>query len=114
MKFLKKTRRRHGPFGEFVTDCLRSYGPALNQLGIRDRQETGRWANNRSENSHQAFRRRERAMLRFRRMRTLQKFVAVHASIVNHFTQERSLARLDIFTTGRADALAELHRFYAE
>ena len=53
-------------------------------------------------------------MLRFRRMRTLQKFVAVHSSVVNHFNQERSLASLDIFKTGRADALAELHRFYAE
>jgi putative transposase len=28
-----------------VTDRLRSYGAALKELGIRDRQETGRWAN---------------------------------------------------------------------
>ena len=52
-----------------------------------DRQETGRWLNNRAENSHQTFRRREWAMLRFRRMRTLQKFGAVHASVHNHFNQ---------------------------
>ena len=73
LKFLKKTLKRHGPADEFVTDCLRSYGAALRELGICDRQETGRWANNRAENSHLPFRRRERAMLRFRRMRTLQK-----------------------------------------
>ena len=31
-------------------------------------------------------------MLRFRRMRSLQKFAAVHASVSNHFNQERSLS----------------------
>jgi putative transposase len=68
-----------------VTDKLRSYGAAMKEIGNTDRQETGRWLNNRAENSHQLFRRREQAMLRFRRMRTLQKLVAVHASIYNHF-----------------------------
>jgi putative transposase len=50
-------------------------------IGNVDQQETGRWLNNRAENSHQPFRRRERAKLRFRRTRSLQKSVAVHASI---------------------------------
>jgi putative transposase len=68
-----------------VTDCLRSYGAALRELGICDTQENGRWANNRAENSHLPFRRREQAMLRFRRMRTLQKFASVHATVFNHF-----------------------------
>ncbi len=81
LKFLKKSLKRHGRTEGVVTDHLRSYGAALNELGIRDLQETGRWANNRSKNSHQPFRRRERAMLRFKRMRTLQKFAAVHASV---------------------------------
>ena len=107
LKFLKKTLKRHGQAERIVTDLLRSYGAALNELGIRGRQETGRWANNRSENSHQPFRRRERAMLRFRRMRTLQKFVAVHASVHNHFNQERSLSTRAIFKRNRAAALAE-------
>jgi putative transposase len=107
LKFLKKTLKRHGPSGEFVTDCLRSYGAALRELGISDRQETGRWANNRVENSHLPFRRRERAMLRFRRMRTLQKFASVHASVFNHFNQERSLSTRQIFRQNRVAALAE-------
>lgn len=77
LKFLKKTLKRHGRADEIVTDRLRSYGSALRDLGFSDRQETGRWANNRAENSHQPFRRRERSMLRFRRMRTLQTFAAV-------------------------------------
>ncbi len=107
LKFLKKTLKRHGPSGEFVTDCLRSYGATLRELGICNKQETGRWANNRAENSHQPFRRRERAMLRFRQMRTLQKFASVHASVFNHFNQERALYSRDNFKLNRAAAFAE-------
>jgi len=54
-----------GPPHIFVTDMLRSYGAAMKVVGNADKQETGRWLNNRAENSHQPFRRRERAMLRF-------------------------------------------------
>jgi putative transposase len=76
LKFLRKSLKRHGRPEEIVTDRLRSYGAALRELGVGDRQETGRWANNRAENPHQPFRRRERAMLRFQRVRTLQKFAS--------------------------------------
>jgi putative transposase len=113
LKFVKKTLKRHGHAEAMVTDRLRSSGAALNELDIRDRQETGRWANNRSENSHQPFRRRERAMLRFRRMRTLQKFASVHASVCNHFNQERSLSSRAIFKLNRTTALAEWRGFLA-
>lgn len=99
--------KRHGRPHVFVTDRLRSYGAALKDLGLPDDRETGRWANNRAENSHQPFRRRERAMQRFRRMRTLQKFVAVHSSIHNHFNQERALYSRQDFKLNRAAALAE-------
>jgi putative transposase len=61
----------------------------MNDLGNGEKQEIGRWANNRVENSHLPFRRRERAMLRFRQMKTLQKFASVHANIHNHFSLER-------------------------
>ena len=90
LKFLKKAMRKHGRPEVIVTDRLRSYGAALREIGAR-RQETGRWLNNRAENSHLPFRRRERAMLRFRRMRTLQKFASVHASVLNHFNSELHL-----------------------
>lgn len=46
-------------------------------------------------------------MLRFRRLPSLQKFAAVHASVSNHFNQERNLSRRDIFKRNRAVALAE-------
>jgi len=107
LKFLRKAMKKHGPCERYVTDKLRSYGAAMKDLGIEDRQETGRWLNNRAENSHLAFRRRERAMLRFRRMRSLQKFAAVHASVSNHFNQERSLSMRPLFKANRAAALAE-------
>ncbi|HSF90972.1 MAG TPA: IS6 family transposase [Paracoccaceae bacterium] len=88
LKFLRKSMKRFGSPQVIVTDELRSYGAAMKVIGNADRQETGRWLNNRAENSHLPFRRRERAMLRFRRMRSLQKFVAVHASVHNHFNQK--------------------------
>ena len=91
LKFLRKTMKRHGRAHIFVTDMLRSYGAAMKVIGNVDRQETGRWLNNRAENSHQPFRRREREMLRFRGMGTLQKLASAHASVCNHFNQERSL-----------------------
>ena len=72
-------------------DAPNTPGAALKDLGMPDNRETGRGLNNRAENSHQPFRRREHAMLRFRRMGSLQKFVAVHSSIHNHFNLERGL-----------------------
>ena len=67
-------RHRWNRFGPmFAADGLRSYEAAMNELGNAEKQVIGRWANNRVENSHLPFRRRERAMLRFRRMKTLQK-----------------------------------------
>ncbi len=105
--------KRNGRAHIFVTDQLRSYGVAMKVIGNVDKQETGRWLNNRAENSHQPFRRRERAMIRFRRMRTLQKFVAVHASIHNHFNQDRSLSQRDHFKANRTAALNEWRGLYA-
>ena len=92
LKFLKKLMKRYGPPEEIVTDLLRSYGAALRELSATRKHATGQHLNNRAENSHLPFRRRERAMLRFRRFRSLQKFVAVHASVSNHFNQDLSLS----------------------
>ena len=107
LKFLKKAMRKHGRPEVVVTDLLRSYGAALKEIGAADKQEAGRWLNNRAENSHLPFRRRERAMLRFRRMRSLQKFASVHSSVHNHFNQERHLYSRENFKLNRTAALAE-------
>ncbi len=46
-------------------------------------------------------------MAKFRDIKTLQKFASVHASIHNHFNQDRHLSRRDIFIQNREVALAE-------
>ena len=107
LSFLKRMMKRHGRPKTIVTDRLRSYGAALKERGNADAQECGRWVNNRAENSHRPFRRRERAMLRFRRMHTLQKFSSVHASVHNHFNQERHLISRHDYKGQRSTALAE-------
>jgi len=107
LRFIKKALKRHGPPAEITTDGLRSYKAAMKELGNADKQEVGRWANNRVENSHLPFRRRERAMLRFRQMKSLQKFVSVHANVHNHFNLERHLIDRQTYKTRRSAALAE-------
>ena len=72
LKFLRKLMKRYGRPDAIITDRLRSYRAALRELGGSGLQQAGRWLNNRAENSHLPFRRREHAMLRFRRMRSLQ------------------------------------------
>ena len=117
LKFLRRAMKRYGRPASIVTDRLRSYRAAMNVIGNADAQTCGRWLNNRAENSHQPFRRREGAMARFRDIKTLQKFASVHASIHNHFNHERHLNRRwrcgptpvgrDTFKQDRAAALAE-------
>ena len=104
---MKKTLKRHGSPATIVTDGLKSYRAAMTELGNADKQVVGRHANNRAENSHLPFRRRERAMLRFRRMKTLQKFASVHANIANHFNQERHLVSRQEYKQRPSTALAE-------
>jgi len=76
-------------------------------IGNDARQETECWLNNRAENSHQPFRRREKAMAKFRSPATLQKFTSVHASVHNHFNQERHHCNRQDFKLNRSAALAE-------
>ncbi len=113
LRFLRKSLKRHGQTETIVTDRLASYGAALKAPGAIDKREIGRWLNNRAENSHQPFRRRERAMLRFRRMRSLQKFTALHGSIHNHFNQERTLISRQNFKDRRTAALTAWRQLFA-
>ncbi len=113
LKFLRKLMKRYGQPNVIVTDKLRSYGAAMKVIGNAQKQETGRWLNNRGENSHQPFRRRERAMQRFRSMRSLQKFASVHSSVHNHFNLERHLYSRANFKLNRAAALAEWRQLCA-
>ena len=75
----------HSSPEKITTDGLACYKAAMKVLGNTAKQEVGRWANNRVENSHLPFRRRERAMPRFRQMKSLQKFARVHSNVHIHF-----------------------------
>jgi len=107
LRFLKKAMKRYDRPQVIVTDRLRSYQAAMREIGNEARQETGQWLNNRAENSHQPFRRQERAMTKFRSAKSLQKFAAVHASVHNHFNQQRHLYSRKNFKLNRSAALTE-------
>ncbi len=107
LSFMKKPMNRPGKARSIVTDGLRSYGVAMKDIGNLERKETGLWRNNRVEKTHPPFRRRERAMNRFRRMKTLQRFASVHAQVHNYFNQGRHLIDRDTYRERRSAALAE-------
>ncbi|PZO02372.1 MAG: IS6 family transposase [Alphaproteobacteria bacterium] len=107
LTFMKKIMKRHGRVKAITTDGLRSCKAAMNELCNTAKQEVGRWANKRVENSHLPFRRRERAWVRFRQMRTLQKFSSVHAAFHNHFNQDRHLISRKTYKAQGSAALAE-------
>ena len=107
LKFINKSMKRNGQPRITITDKLCSYRPVMMIIGNAVCQETDRWVNNRAENSHLPFRRRERAMLSFRRTAAFQKFAYVEASLQNHFNQERHLCSRLNFKLNRAAALAE-------
>jgi putative transposase len=113
LKLLKKLIRRYGEPEYIVTDQLKSYGAAFRELGLTGQECEGRWINNRVENSHQPLRRRERAMQRFRLMRSLQKFASVHGSVHNHFNKERHLYSRKNYKENRTAALAEWRQLCA-
>ena len=107
LKFLKRVMKKDNPPMIIVTDRLRVYSAAMNEIGAADRHKVGRCLNNRAENSHQPFRRRERAMQRFRSMRTLQKFSSVHDQFRNHFNLERHLGARQVYKQRRLIAMDE-------
>src|ERR1700684_1114605 len=107
LKLLQRIMKKYGRPQKIVTDRLRAYSAAMKEIGAADRHEVGGRLNNRAENSHQPFCRRERAMQQFRSMKTLQKFSSVHAQVQNHFNQERHLITRQVYKQRRSMALAE-------
>ncbi|WP_233351623.1 hypothetical protein [Hyphomonas sp. GM-8P] len=79
----------------------------MNEIGNSRRQEYGRYLNIRAENSQLPFRRRERAMSRFRRMRSLQKFALIHPSVYNQLNHQKKIASRARFKSLRNALLLE-------
>lgn len=113
LTFIKRAMKCYGQRKVIVTHRLRSYRAAMNEIGNAADQEFGRWLNNRAENSHQLFRRREEAMSKFRDVKTLQKFASIHASTHNHFNLDRHLNNRESFKQDRSAALAEWRQLAA-
>ena len=107
LKLLKRIVTKYGRPRTIVTDRLRAYPVAMQEIGAADRHEVGKRLNNRAENSHQPFRRRERAMQRFQSIKTLLKFSSVHSQVYNHLNQERHLVTWQVYKQRRSIALME-------
>ena len=58
LKLFTRIMKKYGTPRSIVTDGLRAYSAAMNEIACADLQEVGRHPNNRAENSHQPFRRR--------------------------------------------------------
>lgn len=106
--------RRHGRPDVIVSDKLRPDGAARVELGAGNRRETGRWLNSRVGNSLLPFPRRGQVILRFRRMRSLQKFAANYASVCNPLNSGRSPSSRPGFELTHTAALAEWRGLWAE
>ncbi len=104
---MKKALKCHCRAEVIVTDGFGSNPAAISYLGNLDRREVGQWLNNRAEISNLPFWKRERAMLRFRRMQTLQKFASIHASTGHYFNLERHLVDRQTSKLRRTAAQAE-------
>ena len=92
LKLMRKLLKRQGITPTvIVTDKLGSYSSALRELGVAQRHDTGRWKNNRAENSHQPLRQRERRMKRFKSPGSAQRFLSIHATVYNVFNLQRHL-----------------------
>ncbi len=113
LKVLKSLIKRYGRPTAIVTDKLRSYKAAMKELGCQNKQEAGGRLNNRAENSHLPFRRREYAMQGFRKEETLQKFTSIHSQIYNHFNGERHLVNRQTFKEFRSETMTEWCTFVA-
>jgi putative transposase len=74
---------------------------------------TGRYANNRAEQSLEATRVRERGMRKFKSVRQAQRFVTTHAAVSKLIKLERHLVRGELYRNPREGAFAERGRAVA-
>ncbi|MBZ6078038.1 IS6 family transposase [Microvirga puerhi] len=90
-RLLKRLLRKQGcPPKRMITDKLGSYAAARRQIMPDVEHRSHKGLNNRAENSHLPFRRRERARQGFRSARGLQRFVNVFSAVRNLFVPPRS------------------------
>ena len=85
-RFFSKMLKRQGQSPRrMITDKLKSYGAARQEIMPSVVHCQDRYANNRAEASHQHTRRHELQMRRFKSPRQAQRFLSVEAQIHNLF-----------------------------
>lgn len=84
-RLLRALIKRYGLPRRIVTDKLRSYGAAKREVAPELEHRSHKGLNNRAENSHLPFRKRERCMQGFRSPGGLQRFVACQSAVRNRF-----------------------------
>ena len=105
LRLMRKLLKKHGFAPKLlVTDKLRSYTSALRHLRLTCPHEQRLRKNDRAENSHQAVRRRERKMQRFKSARSAQRFLSMHAAVHNTFNLQRHLVSRSTLRIFRAEA----------
>jgi putative transposase len=110
IRLMRKLLRKQGFAPKsLTTDKLGSYGSAFRHLRLTCPHQQGLRANNRAENSHQAVRRRERKMQRFKSAASAQRFLSMHAAVHNHntFNLQRHLVSRSTLRIFRAEAAAQ-------
>ena len=113
-RFFKRLLRSHGgELRQIVTDKLRSYGVAHQELIPESIHSTKQYENNRAEQSHEATRVRERGMRRFKSVGQAQRFLGAHAAVSNLFNLGRHLVRAQHYRDLRMSAFAEWGRAVA-
>jgi transposase-like protein len=108
LRLMRKLLKKQGFAPKLlVTDKLRSYASAFRRLRLACPHEQGLRKNNRAENSHQAVRRRERKLQRFKSARSAQCFLSIHAAVHNTFNLQRHLISRSTLRIFRAEATAQ-------
>src|SRR5215472_11549612 len=108
LRLMRKLLKRQGFVPKLpVTDKLRSYAAAFRRLRLTCPHQQGLRNNNRAENSHQAVRRRERKLQRFKSPRSAQRFLSIHAAVHNTFNLQRHLISRSTLRIFRAEATAQ-------
>ena len=102
-KLLKKSGRAPRAM---ITDKLKSYGAARNDMGLNIEHRQHKGLNNRAENSHLPTRRRERIMKRFKSPRQVQMFLSIHDQVANLFHLPRNRISATDYRAARAQAIA--------
>ena len=108
LRLMRKLLKKHGFAPKLVvTDKLRSYASALRRLRLACPHEQGLRKNDRAENSHQAVRRRERKLQRFKSARSAQRLLSTHSAVHNTFNFQRHLISRSTLRIFRAEATSE-------